>query len=239
MGRLAIVARVGTFTRLTVSAMAVLGLGGCMTTAVEVTGEFPTPLVEPMPVAIGLYLPESFRAYTAEEQISDRGTYRVEIGEAQSALMQRLLPSMFERVVELDSPEAAAKDPSLDAVLVPEVADLQFAIPFQTKSKFYEVWVKYRFSLLTPDGSTITQWEMTGYGKTRGGGLAGEGASLQEAAIEALRDAGAFLAIDFRNQPGVRAWLGGVRATASSSPGDQGERSDDHAGARAGTGGDA
>ena len=39
----------------------------------------------------------------------------------------------------------------VDAVIIPYVEDLQYTIPLHTNVKVYEIWMKYRFRLVTMD----------------------------------------------------------------------------------------
>jgi hypothetical protein len=198
--------------------LAALLLAGCTTTAVEVQGEFPTgAVVEKLPLSMGVLFTEEFRAYTLAEPIPTRGDWTIDIGSAQVAMFQSVLPAMFERVEEVDSVEAAE---GLDAVLVPRVEEMQFAIPFQTKSNFFEVWIRYQLTLHDPATDTvIAAWPLTAYGRTRDAMLEGAEPAIRQAAIMALRDAGAFLAIDFRKTRELEPWL---RQALPAGPDDDG-----------------
>ena len=49
-------------------------LSGCMTTNVEVpTTQFPIPLMQQLPVRMGLYLPEELRSYEFRQDLGDAG----------------------------------------------------------------------------------------------------------------------------------------------------------------------
>ena len=202
-----------------------LVLAGCGTTAVDVTGgHFPPPLIPSMPLAVGVYYSEEFRSYKLEENVPQRGDWSIDIGEAQVRMMRAVLPAMFDRVEELETMEAAGQAQGLRAVLVPEIKELQFAIPFQTRSNFFEVWIRYEMSLFEPTGEVIARWPVTAYGKTRDVMLESAEAAVRDASINALRDAGAFLAIGFRDQQELRAWLeregAGANANRRSTSGE-------------------
>jgi hypothetical protein len=81
----------------------------------------------------------------------------------------------------------------------------------QTRSSFYEVWVRYRLDLYDGTGRPIAQWPLTGYGKANEDDHSRlsprNQVVLQEAAMTALRDAGAFLALGFAEQAEIRRWL--------------------------------
>lgn len=186
--------------------LALLTLGGCTTTAVVVEGSFPRePVVERLPLAIGVHFDESFSSFTLEEPIPQRGDWNIAIGAAQVDMFRAVLPAMFERVVEIEDLAAGA---DVDAVLIPRVDDMQFAIPFQTKSNFFEVWIRYQLTLSEPGtGRVIASWPLTAYGRTRDAMLASAEAALEQAAVVALRDAAAFFAIDFTGTRELEPWL--------------------------------
>lgn len=200
-------------TRFSGSALALtcllsLALAGCGTTAVQVQGgSFPAPLVPPMPLHIGVHYSEEFRAFRLEESVPQRGDWSIDIGAAQVRMLQAVLPGMFEHVVELESIESDQIPNGVHGILVPAVKEMQFAIPFQTRSNFFEVWIRYEMTLLEPTGEEIARWPVTAYGKTRSAMLESSEAAVREAAINALRDAGAFLAIGFPEQQELRPWL--------------------------------
>ena len=39
----------------------------------------------------------------------------------------------------------------VDAVLIPQVADVQYAIPLYTNVKVYEIWMRYNLALVEPE----------------------------------------------------------------------------------------
>jgi hypothetical protein len=182
-------------------------LGGCTSTSVEVAGSFPDePAVRTLPLAIGVHFEEAFANYSLAEEIPERGEWNIEIGQAQLSLFRTLLPAMFRRVEELADP--AATGTGLDAILIPRVEEMQFAIPFQTKSNFFEVWIRYDLTLLHPGSDrVIASWPLTGYGRTRDAMLDSSSEAIRQATIMALRDAGAFLAIEFTRTRELQPWL--------------------------------
>lgn len=182
-------------------------LGGCNSTSVEVAGTFPDePAVRTLPVDLGVHFEESFADYSLAEEIPERGEWNIDIGAAQLGLFRTVLPAMFRSVEELEDPTAAGAD--LDAVLIPRVEEMQFAIPFQTKSNFFEVWIRYDLTLRHPGSDrVIASWPLTGYGRTRDAMLDSASEAIGQATIMALRDAGAFLAIDFTRTRELQSWL--------------------------------
>ena len=100
-----------------------------------------------------------------------------------------------------------ASHADIAGVLAPAIEELQFSIPEQTRSEYYEVWIRYRFELHANDGEKLGQWNLTAYGKAHQQNHAGASAALQSAALVACRDAMAFFTQQFGKEPVVQAWL--------------------------------
>ncbi len=95
----------------------------------------------------------------------------------------------------------------VDGVLIPHVDELQYSIPAHTNVKVYEIWMRYRFELVTSGGETIAEWTMSSYGKTPTAFLQSDEAAVNLAAVMALRDAGANFATNFTRVPALELWL--------------------------------
>src|SRR5688572_13407303 len=113
---------------------------------------------------------------------------------------------MFERVVPVDSVNAAAQVPDIRAVLEPNIEEYAFVTPRDAGSPFFAVSIKYRVNVYSPDGKLADSWGFTGYGTSPAGGLSNT-EPLQNATALAMRDAGAKLAVEFRDQAIVRGLL--------------------------------
>ena len=92
-------------------------LGGCLiffvqscgTSSIVIEGQYPSPNVTKIPLSIGVIYPQELIDFNYVEY-SEIGEeeYRVQSGQSHRDLFDTLLPSMFERVVVLDSIESAA-----------------------------------------------------------------------------------------------------------------------------------
>ncbi|HEY6599164.1 MAG TPA: hypothetical protein VIZ30_07620 [Pseudomonadales bacterium] len=195
-----------------------LVLTGCSGANVQVAGDIPTPLVNRLPLRIGLYLEPALVQYVFEEKIEDHGDWRVEVGPMQSKLFRQVSSAMFVESIPVESLTPAEGD--LDAVLAPTIAEFQISIPAQTRSEFYEVWIKYLMHLYDRQGTLIAEWPLTAYGKANRGDFgfmeSSDKLAIHQATMTALRDAGAFLALRFSSVPEVRSWLD---ARAAATPG--------------------
>jgi hypothetical protein len=204
--------------RRTFGIFVVLVLAGCSGAKVQVAGNIPTPLVKPLPLRVGLYLEPALIQYVFEEKIEDHGDWRVEVGPMQTKLFRQVSTAMFTESIPVDSLTPSQGD--LDAVLAPTIAEFQISIPSQTRSDFYEVWIKYLMHLYDTHGTLIAEWPLTAYGKANKADFgfmeSSDKLAIQQATMTALRDAGAFLALRFSSVPEIRSWL---EARAQASPG--------------------
>lgn len=204
-------------------------LSACGANQVVVQSQFPKPVLDPLPVKVGVFFSEEFKTHTFVDDPEEKTerSWVVETGAAQVTLWQSIVTHLFEQVVYLDSlPQTLNEDedsdsavsstepPRVDAILIPTIADLQYAIPAQTNSKVYEIWLKYDVSLNKPDMSPISEWSMTAYGKTPEAFMLGAQEAVEAAAIVALRDAGANFAVNFPKVPAIQTWLQENRGTA-------------------------
>ena len=185
-------------------------LAGCGPSTVVVKGSFPPPLLDPLPLRMGVWYDEAFTGHEFFDEAKSRreSDWLVKTGEAQVQMWDTLLGGMFEELVQVkDRPAPGQMTQLVDAVLVPHVDELQYAIPTHTNVKVYEIWMRYRFELLTTGGDPIADWTMTAYGKTPTAFLQSDEAAVNLAAVVALRDAGANFATNFTRVPEVREWL--------------------------------
>ena len=179
---------------------------GCAGAKVAVpTNQFPVPLVEKVALPIGLYLDEALLTYRYEENLEQRGDWEIELGSAQPSLFNNLLAGMFighRRVQRLQGGH-----PDLAGVLSPSIEEVQFATPEQTRSSYYEVWLRYQFKLHDNQGAELGVWDLTAYGKAHEQNHSGSASALQGAAMSSCRDAMAFFTQQFATVPVVQNWL--------------------------------
>ena len=182
-----------------------LALVACeQSVSLKVDTEIPTPVISRMPVKMGVFFSDEMRNYIFEENSEDRPNWKIESGSSHVALFDQIISSMF---VETKEVAGTAADTTLDAVLSPSVAEMQFALPEETKTDFYEAWVKYNVELYNRDGSRIAGWSVTGYGKSSTEFMKSRDKGLNAAVNQALRDAGAKFALGFHRVEDVSAWL--------------------------------
>ncbi len=196
-------ARGWTLLFATAFAAVLVGLSGCGPVQLVASSRIPTPLIVKLPVTVALFMPQQFAQYVHKEE--RWGTdWNIDIGKAQSDAMSQLVNAMFDRVVVVDSLAAGgALGSEVSAILEPSVEEYAFVTPRDAGSPFFAVSIKYRLNVYTPDGKLADSWGFTGYGTSPAGGLSNT-EPLQNATALAMRDAGAKLVVEFRDQPVVR-----------------------------------
>lgn len=196
-------------------------LTGCGPAEVVVKGNFPTPLMEQLPLTMGVWYDAEFAHHEFFDEAKTRkeSSWIVRTGAAQVQMWDTLLAGMFTQLVPMQGkPGPGQMNPSVDAVLIPHVDELQYAIPTHTNVKVYEIWMRYRLELVTTSGKPIAEWTMSAYGKTPTAFLQSDQAAVNLAAVMALRDAGANFATTFPRVPAVHEWLlqrGAIQQEAS------------------------
>ncbi|MCZ6830209.1 MAG: hypothetical protein O7F73_11595 [Gammaproteobacteria bacterium] len=189
-------------------------LAGCGANEVVVKGYFPQPVLDKLPITLGVYYDPEFRNHEFFDQASNRGEsdWIVRTGAAQTQMYDILLGGMFEKVIMLnelprEDRVAAVGEAGADVILVPHVDELQYSIPRHTKINVFEIWIRYRYQLYAPDGELLADWTMTSYGKTPTAFMQTAEGAVNLAAVVALRDAGANFALNFTSVPEVKQWM--------------------------------
>jgi len=205
-------------------AAALLLLSGCLSTEVEVDeeAEFPVPLVPKIPLTMGVHLPQELLDFVHKEDLGDDGVFTIDISDAQPTVFTNLFTGMFEQVTLIDDPSRPGAN--VAGTIVPRIKEMQFSTPFQTRTDYFEVWLRYQFELYDRDGTRLGDWDLTAYGKanTQNYGLNTTPPTLRAAALQACRDAMAFFTISFVRESIVQQWLAAELAadrTAASATG--------------------
>ena len=181
-------------------------LSGCGSVSLVASTNIPMPLVAKVPVAVALHVPKEFASYVHKEERWSTD-WNIELGKAQAEGITRLVTAMFDRVVVVDSVNAGAQaGGDVKAILEPSVEEYAFVTPRDAGSPFFAVSIKYRVNVYSPDGRLADSWGFTGYGTSPSQGISSS-APLAAATALALRDAGAKLAVEFRDQAIVRGLL--------------------------------
>lgn len=190
-------------------------LAACGTTEFVSKPAIPEPLVEKIPVVVGVYIPAEFREQVHREK-RNGAAFAISLGAGQANGFQRLLDAMFVRTVPVPAADAGARtDPAIRGVLEPVLEEFAFITPAEAGSNLYAVSVKYRINGYTPTGQLIDSWRFTGYGTQAAGSLGTKAKeALQQATALAIRDAAAKLATELRDQAVIRGLLPGETGQA-------------------------
>ena len=208
---------------------------GCATKQVVVEGNFPAPLLDPLPITLGVIYPSAFAEHEFFDEAKGRAEsdWLVKTGEAQVEFWDILFTGMFDEVVHIrDWETLQTRGADIDGVLIPAIAELQYTIPTHTNVKIYEIWMRYQFQLVDisaihqqEDGALsfnpderLASWPITAYGKTPTAFLQTDEEAVNLAAVVALRDAGAHFVTTFGATPDVTMWLDDIAKRQSSLP---------------------
>jgi len=202
-----VVTMVNKLTRKVILALSLGLLTSCGVSNVTVTGDYPTPNVEKLPLKLAVLYDNALSEFSYIEY-SETGTEEFDIrsGESHIDLFEVVLPAMFDQVIRVGSMEEAQAI-EVDAVFAPAIEEFQLALPYKTKLDVYVVWIKYNMRLLSIDGEYIADWVVTSYGKTPTETFRSNEAAINEAAYIALRDLASSFTQQFSGVPEVRDWL--------------------------------
>jgi hypothetical protein len=190
------------------TAMAAAGvwLAGCAQ-SVTVESDFPTPLVDPLPVHVGFIIDPSLQNFEHYEEIPQAATWTIQLGDASFSMFQPLFERMFQELTIVDDvPLAGPESAGVDGVIKPVLERFEFDVPIRTRDEFVEVWLQYQISLFAPDGELIMDWPVSGYGKAELSWASRE-KSVGRAAVIAMREVGATISTKFAEQPQISYWL--------------------------------
>jgi hypothetical protein len=186
-----------------------LSLAACTATA-PIPGQFPKPVVEPLPLRVGIRYSDEFKNYVFRQRIRGEQGWVVMMGSANEAMFDQVLAGMFRETVDMDDPEVrpSAKR-NLDAYIEPEVESFEFAAPMDWDTDVFTVWITYRLNVYDADSRLVASWPVRAYGQSRHNvyNFLSADDALAEATTVAMRDAGAYVAIYFEDEPRIREWL--------------------------------
>ena len=195
------------FALLLGSAMA---LGGCVSGA-KVTSEMkvPKPIVNSVPIPMGLHISKALSEYDYETKIAQHGKYTIELGESQQHLFEQVFGALFSPLVPVQSLDELPSN--IEGTIIPEIIDADISIPQQTPGDFYEVWIQYSIRIVSSDGEEILDWIVPAYGRANrhnfSNPLDRPTQALEKARNNAIRDAATQITFEFKQQPAIRAWL--------------------------------
>ncbi len=174
------------------------------TKSVPVADSFPSPVIEPMPLDVGLHYNDALQQFAHNKAATGGTKYQVELGPSHLKLFDRLFGGMFQNVRPVHDVESVSLNAhDIDAIIEPTIDEYVINTPDDNGTDYCEVSIRYQISVYSPSGELLTSWPVTGYGKSRSSKFK-SGQAVGKATTEAMRDAAAFMAIEFRDVPEVK-----------------------------------
>jgi hypothetical protein len=206
-----------TTLRAVLAATGLALLAGCTTTSLETKAQLPPPLLEQLPVRVGIHYSEEFSKYVHKET---RGSidYEVNLGPAHVTNLDWLLKAMFRELVHVEDPtRISGISPPLAFVLEPKFEEYSFLTPKDVAGEAFIVTIRYLLTIYDGSGARVDSFTFTGYGREKARTLASK-EPLALATQRAMRDAGAKVAVELTDQDSVRLLLRGAGSPLPASP---------------------
>jgi hypothetical protein len=206
-----------TTLRAVLAATGLALLAGCTTTSLETKAQLPPPLLEQLPVRVGIHYSEEFSKYVHKET---RGSidYEVNLGPAHVTNLDWLLKAMFREIVHVEDPtRISGISPPLAFVVEPKFEEYSFLTPKDVAGEAFIVTIRYLLTVYDGSGARVDSFTFTGYGREKARTLASK-EPLALATQRAMRDAGAKVAVELTDQDSVRLLLRGAGSPLPASP---------------------
>lgn len=187
---------------------------GCSSNVMLKTPTIPEPLLEQIPMTVGLRMAENFEHFVHEEKMLGSEQWSIDLGRSNAALFEQLLAYMFAGVTVV-GPEDDVELMPLDALIEASIDAFEFSTPNQSNTEAFAVWIRYRLKVYDREGKMISNWPVSAYGKSQTTTMGGSEA-LQRAAILAMRDAAALMIMKFDNETRISSL--GLKPEIESAP---------------------
>jgi hypothetical protein len=193
----------------------VLLLAGC-TQSVTVNPVLESsPLVESLPVTVGVFYSNDFRtaAVWQDENPNFIAKSNYLLGEPSVSLFENVFTGLFKATVEVPSwPEVSGLGPNISGVIAPSIKSFWARPPIPrgqiAGAGQYTAQIIYEFNLYEADGTLLGSWEASGFGEVYGNYRSEWVNRLRgEVTARAMRDAAAKFTSTFHSQPVVVRWL--------------------------------
>ncbi len=187
---------------LLIGTASLLAFTGCTSKSLTLSEPtLPVPLLDPIPLRVGIKYSPEMHDFTHHEELLANQKWTISLGEANKLLYDQIFKAMFDETVILgpdDSPQLAG----VDLMIVPSVEAFEFALPQQSRTETYTVWIRYRLVVYDKAGEEIANWPVSAYGKSGAGKFDGNKA-IQRATALAMRDAAALVSMRFISETGL------------------------------------
>jgi hypothetical protein len=176
-------------------------LAGCASSVTLDTPTIPQPLTDRIPISVGLRIPSNFDQFVHEESVFGREEWTIDLGGANAALFKQLFGHMFDHV-SIVGKNDDPKSLGIDALVEPTIDAFEFSTPAQSKTEAFAVWIRYRIKVFDRDGTLVSNWPVSAYGKSLATTM-NKSDALQRAAILAMRDAAALMVMKLDEVTGI------------------------------------
>ncbi len=182
--------------------LAALALAGCSNQVALRKPTLPDPLLNQLPLKVAVRYSPEMSNYVHEEEVLGRQKWTINLGEANKLAFRHLFGSMFSEVVEVDA-ETDVEAVGADALIEASIEAFEFALPAQSRSDAYTIWIRYRLRIFDAEGTEISNWPIAAYGKAGSEGIFSADEALARAAVLAMRDAAAMIGLRFARETGL------------------------------------
>ena len=100
-------------------------LGGCGGSEVIVESTFPRPLIEPLPVSMGIVIPDELYNFIYTEDIPDQSLWTIALGDANVAMLEPLFEGMFRETQRPRLARFGGRRQTLDGVIEPQAREVR------------------------------------------------------------------------------------------------------------------
>lgn len=182
---------------------------GCSYTASFDDAPLPAPLIEPLPLNVGVYFSPEFRSYEHVEEVIvyplPPDTIHFALGPPSVAMFERILKAAFVTVVNVETlfgPHESSAP--LAGVIAPEITEFSHAYAVGVAS------IDYAVTFYDSSGEKSDVWTLVGTGSINVG-FSMDFLIVQRnsgrTASRAMRDAAATFLREVQDRPAVKAWL--------------------------------
>ena len=180
----------------------------CQSVDVELNSVFPVPLVERLPIDVGIIASEELVEYTYAEEINGIGQLNIKLGKTPLDLLKSLGAGVFSSYQMVTT---ISRDDDYDGYLQTQISGFQIATPRQTRTDYYEVWMRFNFVFLDQSGNPISEWALPSYGKASETDYRTKERALEAAARSACRDAMAIFSLRAASNSNVLQWQEAIK----------------------------
>lgn len=185
-------------SNIVLSALCLTGVACTQNVQVETT--FPEPLVEPLPVTVGIHYTEELTQYSYSEELPEDSTdWNFNIGSANQLLFESIFSEVFTGAI----PVSGRAADGVVAVLEPGIEAFEFSLPRHSRSDQYGVWINYTLNVYGPDGELRANWPVKGYGEVDSRRFKGN-ETMKHATVLAMRDAATIIIDSLDRDTGLR-----------------------------------